>query len=157
MALRTVRQAASQPFPAFVGVASQETPLPQSLLIHHQHHTGGTIQHMLDAVVGEIGVIGVAKRRPTLAAVIRTGASSPLTRHQKARVKGRQRQDWWKEPLRGLYTPGDALRQVVPALSAILADKYPLAVGSREPPAWANHHGPQQRLPGMHRIERRQP
>src|SRR6266436_9134110 len=157
MALRTVWQAESQPFPSFVGVASQETPIHQPLLINHQHRTGGTIQNILDAAVGEVGVIGVAKQLPTRAAVIRTGESSPFTRHNNARVKGIQRQDWWKEPLRGLKTPWDALRQVVPALSAILADKYPIAVGGIEPPFWAHRHGPQQRLPGIHLIERRQP
>src|SRR6266568_1557670 len=138
MALRTVRQAKSQPFPSFVGVARQETSIHQPLLINHQHHTGGTIQNILDAAVREIGVIGVTKRLPTRAAGIRTGESSPLTHHNKARVKGIQRQDWWKEPRRGLYTPGDALRQVLPALSAILADKYPIAVGGIEPPFWAH-------------------
>src|SRR6266446_5564318 len=102
IALLTVRQAESQPFPSFVGVASKETPIHQPLPINHQHHTGGTIQNILDAAVREIGVIGVAKRLPTLAAVIRTSESYPFTRHHNALVKGIQRQDWWKEPLRGL-------------------------------------------------------
>src|SRR6266571_4781726 len=144
MALRTVRQAESQPFPSFVDVARQQTSIYQPLLINRQYHTGGTIQNILYAAVREIGVIGVAKRLPTLAAVIRTGESSPLTRHKNARVKGIQRQDWWKQPLRGLYTPWDALCQVVPALSAILAEKYSIFVGSIEPPFWANRQGPQQ-------------
>src|SRR6266487_4174253 len=143
MALRTVRQAESQPFPSFVGVARQETPIHQPLLINHQHHTGGTIQNILYAAVREIGIIGVAKRLPTRATVIRTGESSPFTRHDNAWVKGIQRQDWWKEPRRGLYTPWDALRQVLPALSAILAEKYAIFVGGIEPPFWAHGQGPQ--------------
>src|SRR5215510_1982113 len=102
MALRTVWQAESQPFPSFVGVASQETPIHQPLLTNHQYHTGRTIQNILDAAVGEVGVIGVAERLPTRAAVIRTGKSYPFTCYKNARVKRIQRQDGWKEPLRGL-------------------------------------------------------
>src|SRR6266581_307677 len=152
MALLTVRQAESQPFPSFVDVARQQTSIYRPLLINRQYHTGGTIQNILDAAVREIGIIGVAKRLPTRATVFRTGESSPFTRYDNAWVKGIQRQDWWKEPLRGLYTPWDALRQVLPALSAILADKYPIAVGGIEPPFWAHGQGPQQRLPGIHLI-----
>src|SRR5712691_2599211 len=102
MALLTVRQAESQPFPSCVSVESQETPKHQPLLSNHQHHTGGTIQNILDAAGREISVIRVAKRLPTRAAVIRTGESSPFTRHNNARVKGIKPQDRWKGPLRGL-------------------------------------------------------
>src|SRR5215468_4422893 len=102
MALRTVWQAESQSFPSCVGVGSQETPIHQSLLSNHLHHTRGTIENMLDTAVREVGVIGVTKWLPTLAAVIRTGKPSPFTCHNKARVKGRERQDWWKESLWGL-------------------------------------------------------
>src|SRR5262245_10594115 len=157
MALLAVRQAERQPFPSFVGIWSKETPIHSPLLINNQHHTGGAIQNILDAAVREVGVIGVVKQLPALATVIRTGEPYPFTRHNNPRVKGIQRQDRWKEPLRGLQTSWDAFRQVLPVLSAILADENPIFVGGIEPPVWADRQGPHQRPPGIHLVARRQP
>src|SRR5215471_11101806 len=134
MALLAVRQAERQPLPSFVGIRGKETPIHPPLLINNQHHTGGAVQNILDAALREVGGIGVAKQLPALAAVIRTGESYSFTRHHNPRVKGIQRQNRWKEPLRGFQISWDALRQVLPVLSAILAAEKPICVGGIEPP-----------------------